>query len=648
MENKKFLKLMKDGLTSNSSATLTTEGATPEQVKVIKGDVGVVMDTMASKTAGQDEDLGLTPEERLTVENSIMAASSTNVDKLVADFLPEKLKQNLTTESANGAALNERTVINKIFNAAPTKQDAFGEGFFPTIIVDPKETAIKIKINVPSYFTTWGKDGKVKTSMIELARDTSFLLGEENRLIPIFAADVDAFDADNKFDDLETGIATAPIKFGSTVDLSALANDSAVISGGMDTVTGLAPNLSLDKLYFKNAAGSVNLKLSVGSLRSARVTPTSEGKDEDYQINFEANELAISTKDLKKADATQVLTGAEYKIVLSVSARVSGNLETSSMQSFAAGVTVVRVLDGDEVLAAGAELTAITEALAGLELYSFFPKAYIENGDLASEGKIFTMDNDSESYPVPYLAPHSVKGAIAKLYADTDVDLLAGMVSNVGHLASAHAVQKLLDIAEQSKVAYANGNGGNLSGLGNRLIKPFYASIDLDLETAVSNRESSDLEGSIKAIVISNIKNVALKAMRESGLAAANDIVNPGKKLRVTVGVDSTLVDYLVEGDTDIIKISKKLEIQIVSTNDAKMDSKVIGGFTPSADRNTADPLTVGFMGWSPALIVNTTRSIGNKTTECVSAYPKFKHHNLTNVIFEINIINLDKIINKK
>lgn len=644
MENKKFLQEMKNSLTSSSAATLTTEGATSEQIKVMGNDLGVVIDTI---NAGAKEDEVLSNDEKLTIENSIMAVSSSSITNLEKNHLPEKFAKSLvTTESATGARITEKTVINKIFNSAPTKQDPFGEAFFPTIIVDPKETEISVRFKVPAYFTKWGKGGKEKTSMIELARDTSYLLGEENRLVPIFSADVEEFDADNKFEDQESGVKTAPIKFGTTVDLSQLAQDSAVISGTMNTVTSLAPNLSLDKLYFKNADGSVNIKLGVNSLRSARATSTAEGKEEDFQINFEAPELAISIKDFKKKDGSPVIPNNDYIVVINVNARISGNFETSMATSFASGVRVVKVLDGDEVIT-GAELTAVTTAIKGLALHSYYPKAYIENGDLATEGKIFTMDSDSEGYPIPYLAPHSVKGAIAKLYEATDVDLLAGMVSNVGHLASAHAVQKLIDTAAQTKIAYESGNGGSLSGIGNQLIKPFYKNITLDLATAVSNRESSDLEGSIKAIVISNIKNIALQAMRESGLSAANDVTNPGRKLRVSVGTDSTLIDYLVDGDDDIIKVSKSLEIQFVSTNDSKMDSKIIGGFTPSSDRNVVDPISLGFMGWSPALVVNTTKSIQNATTECVSAFPKFKHHNLTNVMFEINIVNLEKIINK-
>ncbi len=648
MEIKKFISSFGQQLMAKEGvATLTTESATKEDLAAVSTDLGVMLDEMSLEDGG-----GLTSDEKLTVESALMASSGVNLKNTV-DSMPSKMqdaiiKGDLTTESASGGKITNITIVNKIFNSVPSKQDEFAEGFFPTVIKDPKETAVKVYARVPSYFTSWDGKGKEKTSMIELTRETGFLVGEENRVYPIWAAELsDVLDEDNKYVPAGSTVESAPIKFGEKVDLLEISSDEAAISGSINTTRALSPSLTLETLYIANSDNSAKVKVDVSGFKTAGSTMTAEGKDEDYQINFTADEMTLPASAFKKADGTALIAG-NYKLVYATAAMFRGNLEYASCQGDASAFKLLRVVDeSGDTLAAGAEREAIETAVAGLGLVSYSVIAYEDNGDLAAEGKIFTMDNESELYDVPFRTPNSVKGTIADLYGGNDATQLASMVTSTGHMTSAHAVEKLLDVVAKAKWAVDNGGADTLKGIGNRFVKPFHKSVDLDLSKSVSNRESSDLEGSITGALVSAIKNAALQASRESGLAAAMDVVYPGRKIRCTVGTDKTIVSYLRSEDSDIIKVSKNLEIQVVSTANKKMDGKIIGAFTPSVDRNIPDFLSLGFCGWSPAVVVDTNRTIANRTTKCVSAFPQFKHHSLTNIIFEINVQKLDELISK-
>lgn len=649
MEIKKFIssfgeKLMAKG---DSIATLTTEGATAADLKAVSTDLQVLLDGINLDNA----DDGLTPHEKLTVEAAIIATSGVKIDEAVKS-MPSKMREavdssELTTESASGGKINNITIINKIFNAVPSKQDEFGEAFFPTVIKDNNETAVKVYAKVPAYFTSWASSEKEKTSMIQLTRDTGFLVGEENRVYPIWSADMDALDATNKYVPAGSTRESAPIKFGEKVDLLEISSDEAPISGVINTSRALSPSLTLEKLYAANGDNTAKFVVDVSGFRTSGSTMTAEGKDDDYQINFTVGEMIIPSSAFKKADNTRLITG-NYKIVYTTAAMVRGNLEYASMEADASALKVLRVLDENgDALATGAELTAVTDAIAGIALKSYTVIAYEDNGDLAVEGKIFTTDNESELYDVPFRTPNSVKGTVGNLYNGNDATQLANMVTSTGHITSAHAVEKLFDVVAKAKWAVENTGENTLKGIGNRFVKPYHREIELDLSKSVSNKESSDLEGSISAAIVSAVKNAALQAAGMSGLAAAIDVVYPGRKLRCTVGTDKTIVNYLRVEDSDIIKVSKNLEIQVVSTSNKKLDGKIIGAFTPATDRNVPDFLSIGFCGWAPAVVVDTNRTIASRTTKCVSAFPQFKHHSLTNIVFQINVNKLDELISK-
>ena len=123
MEIKKFISSFGQQLMAKDSvAALTTEGATKEDLAAVSADLGVMLDEINL----QNED-GLTADERLTVESALMATSGMNLQASI-DAMPDKIREaistaSLTTESASGGKINNITIVNKIFNAVPSKQD---------------------------------------------------------------------------------------------------------------------------------------------------------------------------------------------------------------------------------------------------------------------------------------------------------------------------------------------------------------------------------------------------------------------------------------------------------------------------------------------------------------------------------------------
>lgn len=632
--------------------TLTVENSSSQNIEAIK-------QSYEDAVKGIDKQLSKAGEV-LTVENSKLSTDSLNAvsGMSMADAIasiPSDLNlgaEVLTIESATGGAVKTITSINKMVAAVPNKQDEFAEAFYPTVIADPKENSIEYVSTILAYYKSWQDGSKEKTSITELSRDRSFLLGQESKLYPVFNAENEEYL--DKYNTSTIGKDTsASILVNKEVDLLDLSKDAAVISGSKNVTRALAPQVKLTKINLgkvndTNDGLDIKVGIDVSGFSGVSAMPTPEGRQEDLQILFNPGSIGVKVSKILKGNGQALIANNQSTVFFDIRFNATGNHEYGKFSPITSNVSISKITteDGTILDPASAEYKAIADAIAGLEIRSYDLDFYLDNGDIIKEGKLLTTDNEKQKFAIPYKAPQSVQGSIAELYNESDLNKLAGLVSSTGLLSSANAVKELLASVERTRIAVESGNIGALSGFGNRYITPTYLSTTLNLDTAVNNMESSNLEKSITAAIVSSAKRIASKAARNSGLKAAMAVVHPGRKLRATIGVDSELIDYIETDANGIISINNNLELQFVSTTDKTMDGRVVGGFTPSADRNTIQPLAVGFHAFAPSVIAETSRTVGSSTVKAVSAYPKFEHHTVCNVFFEIKVNGLDSLIN--
>ncbi len=651
IETKEFLLSAKKQIGEGSDVTLTTENASAANIEAIHKGFEDTIAAIDKELAKKGEHL--TAENSAVVRDSLIASAGMNIESAVAG-IPSDMTNGveLTFESATGGEIKNITSINRMVAAVPNKQDEFAEAFYPTVVVDPKENSVEYVSTILAYYKSWQDGSKEKTSITELSRDRSFLLGQESKLYPVWNAENEEFlDKYNK--SVIGKDTTASILVNKTVDLLDLSEDAAVVSGSKNVTRALAPQVKLTALNIGkvNDAGTaleVNAKVNVSAFSGVNAMPTPEGRKEDLQILFNPGLVGVKVSTFKDSAGAAIIPNNQSTVFFEIKFNATGNHEFGQFSPITSQISIAKITseDGKELDASSDEYAAIADKIDGVEIRSYDLDFFLDNGDIIKEGKLLTTDNEKQKFAVPYKSPQSVQGSIAELYKESDLNKLAGLVSSTGLLASANAVDTLIKSVERTRAAVAAGNTGSLSGFGNRYITPTYLSTTLNLDSAVNNMESSNLEKSITAALVSSVKRIASKAAKLSGLKAAMAVVHQGRKLRVTVGVDSELIDYLETDANGIVPINKGLEIQFVSTTDVRMDERVIGGFTASADRNVIQPLAVGFHAHAPSVIAETSRTVGSSTVKSVTAYPKFEHHTVCNVFFEIKVNGLDNLIN--
>lgn len=554
----------------------------------------------------------------------------------------------LSHESATGASVNDAQKVTLMVNAARTNQSDFAEEFFPSIPAVDGGNQIKLQYIAAGFITDWSKGNKEITPAFKMLKDTAFLQGLNHKLFPVYDASSTDIIPELKYVELNgtKSVETAPYVFGKELDLLDICTDEVATSGSINNVRSVSPTMKLTRIFFANADKSAQLKFNVADLKNSAATAIITGKIEDIQFNFGVNsKFRVNLSDYKNAAGEILLpshSGVKVEFELVVSGY--GNVTRSQLRMQTPQLIIRKLIDGDTVIAEGtATYETILNAIKDVTPVGFSLDLFEANGDLFNEGTLLTLDNDTEVYNIGYKEPFTVKGGIAQLYNPniSDLDVLAKYVTHFGDKVSAAATTKLLGALEATKLAVSAGTS-ELSGLGNRFVKPAVSEQTVDMALVVNNMESTNKEASVKAALLSALKTSCAKLYNESGIKAVYNRVYPGRKMRFSVGIGEKLATFLPEGKYEL---TSEIEMYVTSTPDTRMNEKVVFAFTANGDRNKEiDMLSLGFCGYAPTIVAEVKKTIGQSVVSMVAAFPTYEHITLTNVMGEIKIANFDKL----
>lgn len=653
MEIKKLLKDIDGQLSSKVVAgVLTTESAltgvsqsmghdtNPEDVKQINAALSVMKDV----------------EEKLTKESgeagTFVAAISSRMDDIQSKFNNIEL----TKESGSGSEISLAAKSTLMINTGRTNQDAFAEEFFPSIL-SPDMNQIKLQYTIAAYIKDWKGSNKELLAIHDTLVDTSYLQGSKHKLIPAYAANSEYLNTKVKYN-LVNGlntIETAPYKFGTKIDIIDACIDEVNSTGSINNVRTIAPNVKLAKLFFSNGetdaalygtADERKFSFETISLFGSAALPTINGKIEDIQISFGVDkvyELPLSSIVNGGGSSVYGATYPNAQLLFEVVVKGDGNLTKAQFKPTAPEFKIVGVKNNGVLLAKDdAAYTAIATALADVKVAGYELDVYEANGDVVNEGNLLTLDNESETYPIGYKQPLTVKGPIASLYNDkTDLATLAQFITHSGDKASVDGKTVLLNALAAVKVS--TDVGSSISGIGNKFIKPIVITEAVNVATAVNNMETTNLENSVRATLLNTIKTVATKMFVASKYKAVFDRFYQNRKMRLSVGIDQRLQTWLPVGKHEI---SGDFDCYVVSTVDNRFDGKMVMAFTSSAsDRNKEmDILGLGFCAYDTTVVTQVRKQIGGSTVDAVMAFPKYEHIVTCTIFGEVEVSGLTEV----
>lgn len=653
MEIKKLLKDIDGQLSSKVVAgVLTTESAltgvsqsmghdtNPEDVKQINAALSVMKDV----------------EEKLTKESgeagTFVAAISSRMDDIQSKFNNIEL----TKESGSGSEISLAAKTTLMINTGRTNQDAFAEEFFPSIL-SPDMNQIKLQYTIAAYIKDWKGSNKELLAIHDTLVDTSYLQGSKHKLIPAYAANSEYLNTKVKYN-LVNGlntIETAPYKFGTKIDIIDACIDEVNSTGSVNNVRTVAPNIKLAQLFFSNGetdaalygtADERKFSFETVSLYGSVALPTINGKIEDFQISFGVDKVyELPLSGIVNGGGTSVY-GTTYpnaQLLFEVVVKGDGNLVKAQFKPTAPEFKIVGVKNNGVLLAKDdAAYTTIATALEDVKVAGYELDVYEANGDVVNEGNLLTLDNESETYPIGYKQPLTVKGPIASLYNDkTDLATLAQFITHSGDKASVDGKTVLLNALAAVKVS--TDVGSSISGIGNKFIKPVVITEAVNVATAVNNMETTNLENSVRATLLNTIKTVATKMFVASKYKAVFDRFYQNRKMRLSVGIDQRLQTWLPVGKHEI---SGDFDCYVVSTVDNRFDGKMVMAFTSSAsDRNKEmDILGLGFCAYDTTVVTQVRKQIGGSTVDAVMAFPKYEHIITCTIFGEVEVSGLTEV----
>lgn len=566
---------------------------------------------------------------------------------------------------------NKNAVIYSMsYNMQASRQDEFGETFYPTITISPDNVGFGVKVNLMNVFdgvdrkiTGTFEDFKMK-NIIRAIANPDIMKKEATKIVPIHRAQsADKFVSTTllpaKTINLEGEmLTTSAIAAGKEVDLLGLSQTDALLaSGTMDQTDSIDPGIDLRTVYIQ--VGDDIISFNVNNLPLANFVASPQGNYRLMVLNFSTTSV-LANKDLKQVDGSALVDLAsivtnDYIVRLKIVMSGSVNIETGQTTVFGNTVRVHSIQDNtgdllDMTVGAPAALVAAIEAgtILGYDL-----TAYRTNMNRRQRGQLINNTTYTQMYNVrlrsPITAVHPIN--VDNQTDNTDVQTL---ITATRVRTSNEAVTHLLNTANTLKEYYdardVGGLGPDVLGAGRFYVIPTYREETIDMNDLVDSIKSHERMADIQAALINKIRDNVYRMYRDSEYKAAADAISGGTapKPTVIIGTDPVIAEYLMVSG-DLRTLGNEFDFRIVSTLDYRMQGKIAITFGVfDENRNVApNPMNSGNMAWAPELVLTANISRGGTISKETVVQPRYLFVTNLPVMTMLVINNIQDVINK-
>ena len=606
------------------------------------------------------------------------AGVATIGSELFADDVVEAT--DLSREAFDGMQTHNALYFSVAYNLLASRQDEFGEAFFPTIVIDPLQSGLVVEntfaVLMNPNITRTARNDKAKYNKVNIVKimyDNSVLTLDKNKCIPVYKNDGsldDLFLKDFKSVNKETGedIVTAPLKVGEKISMLGISQtESMLAKGEMDNTDALDRSIQLRRVYYtingkkagdQDAVETFFFDASAFAYNNFVAAPQGHGKD--MVLNFSTAALEINADTIKTANGTasEIFTALNQPgIKIKVEVRLSGsaNTEYGDVEIYGNTMNIVEVRNatGDVLPSDNEVVTNVKKFLAKLEIVGYTLDAYRTNSNLRTMGHLITIDRYKQEYQIKLRSGMNMMAPINnETGRDNDIDYLNTQIQTTQLRTSADAVLTLTRYAEFLRNSISSGVAKDLetSGIGRFSVHPYYKNISLNLSDYVDSLKSVDRLEDIRSAILNKINDEVVQMDINSNYGAAHRVANnniPTVKT-IIIGTDPRIKHYLA-GKEDRIKLSSEVEAIVVSTYNYDIAGKIFvtyGVF--NNERNTVvNPLNFGNLVWAPTIATDVIRTVSNSTRRDLMTMPRYSHIVNLPILLEFNVSDIENVIGK-
>jgi len=563
-----------------------------------------------------------------------------------------------------------------IYNLLASRQDDFGELFFPTIVVNPNEVGVMLSVKLFYVYNDFKRSvtGALanygRKNVLRAYADADILKNELTRVVPVRRSGGGQDDNTDKFVDTtlvpawsenlgnNITVTTGALKVDQKIDLIGISQTNELLNSGiMGPSDTLDTYIKLESVYVRITSGNNTdvIRLDTSSIPASTFTYAPQG-------NYRRMLLAMDTDSIVLDSTTRTVAGnqpatlpqlANHKLRVQLS--ITGNviLDKGDASVSRGSLSLITVRDANDQLITGSTFNTLSSLIASAEVIGYTLIAYRANSNIRQRGQLLDSQIEYRAIPVPYRSPLAVIMPAVNVNSD-DNSALQTLITATGIRVSNEAVSALLrarsTLASYNAVADANGELPELSTIGHFYVKPIYFEENVDLSNAVDSLKSHERIKDIRAAIVEKIRFYANEMYRRSEYKAAASVLtgNVGFKPTVIVGTDPVIYNYITF-DGDLRTLGDSFDVRVVSTLDKRVEGKIFVSFGVfDASRNTSiNPLNFGNMLYSPELTTVMPVSRDGQVSKELIVTPRFIHNVNLPVLTVLNISGLPQVTGK-
>lgn len=573
----------------------------------------------------------------------------------------------VSTEAFSEQELRANLPLSVAYNFLSSRQNEFGEAFFPTQALTPDQAALLLKVRKFNVFEQVRHDYTGKTTdfkwrnLVEAARDASVLANETTAIVPVYVGSgagqntqyfMTQGSSTNKIVDGFT-VATKPLKPGVELDIIGISQHPGLI-GQADHSDAVDAHVSLAAIYVEiNDGGSTPIvetfKFVTKQLPRSEFNKTPEGNYREIGLQFATDSLVLSEDTLTIANIAgtaldaALAVGDRVRLTLEMSGRL--NTETGRTNIYASGVSAT-VYDSTGAVLPSNAAAGYTYTVVGYDL-----EARRSNANRRSQGLLTSPTEEEERYVVPLGSPITSTSPVGTNRDASDLQTLVN-VTRVRN--SNNAVTTLLNYADTLRAYVSNAVAGVpavVQGIGRHLVTPTFiemstvAGNELNMPAKINSLTSNERFADVSSAIVNAIRDIATRMVRDSGYLQALDIISGGQDMdyEVVIGTDQYISRFImVTGDTRTL--GNGIDCVVVSTPDKRMDNKIFIGLRRKNVQGY-DPLSSGSMAYIPELASSIQTSRNGATYKEATVQPRTLHIPVLPVLGYIEVVGMSDVL---
>jgi hypothetical protein len=590
-------------------------------------------------------------------------------------------------ENYDGRQLHNMRAKAVLFNLMAPNPSDFVKTWFPFVILKPSESGYSITMdllyvaddvtrNINASPTTFGRK-----SLTYAAIDSS-ILGEDNtRVVPHVTVDtaplfVQPTDVPNWTEKVEAeDVVTNYLKFDTRFDMVQIGQtDFLLAQGEMDMTFQLDLRNNLRAILVDIDGNKMHFDTT--NIVSSTFTKHNPESPTTMRLSFNSTSLIIDANSTQQDGSA--LVGALAAVVtddliiqLDVDIHGSLDVDTGRTTVHSGHMSVhkaFKVATNTELALVDPAIAPIDAAIAALtpaEWLGWLFLGYRSNLNHNQRGKLIGSTSYTEEYYVPLRTPFTI---VSITSSTNDNKMVADLVSAVHIDMNNEAVDTLLETANTLRAFTINArvdlDRPDFLGIGRLHLRPRFIERYIDLPSQINSITSHQRASDIRAVLVNQIRDVALRLYTDSNWQSANNVINGtgqyagaipngvgavddgsiDNRPTIIIGVSSYEAGYLFESGesrllTDIFKY------KIVTNDNLKMRGEIFLGLSDGNDNGTINPLGTGNTLYAPELLFNLQISRRNQTSKEISIFKHYRMISNTPVMGVIHVRNIDQAL---